>query len=253
MIKAFWLLFCITLPLFANTLIQKKVYHNDDSVDILLTFDAPFTGALTQQQEHPYKRILLDESHIETSDSLDIIAPYLQKVTLKQKEDKLQLTFISEKNITIKASKTVDNYELRLRISPQQDVLEKPISSQEGTLPIKTKEENNITTSYLKMLLVLALLIGFLYLFKKFFQNRGNTQESWLFGEKSKNQKITIKQQRAIDMKNRVALISYGDKEYLILLGNTNLHLDTFHHDSQAEKAFDTLLQENQDKLKEGV
>ena len=76
------------------------------------------------------------------------------------------------------------------------------------------------TLSYIKMLVVLAIIIAFLLFMKKIVEKKNIT------GLISND--IQIKSTKMIDTKNRISVISYKDKEYLVLLGDNNLLLDSF-------------------------
>lgn len=87
--------------------------------------------------------------------------------------------------------------------------------------------------AYLKMIGVLAGIILLLLYVKKFLEKKNILNQN--------SNDLVIKSQKMIDTKNRVALLGYKDKEYLVLLGDNNLLLDSF-------DSFDTKLKEAQDE-----
>ncbi len=239
----------LTLSLHAGTIINQNIYEKEDAVDIMLSFDSPYEGKIIQKKEAENRIFILENTTIEEKTTTKINSTIVQKLQLIPYKNTLFIELSGVDDFTVDASKTVDNYGLRLRITPQSTLADiAPLKAP----TFETKKEDSISSAYLKVLLVMGLLIGFLYLFKKWLQQREiGTQNSWLFDKKNPQKKdstITIKQQRAIDMKNRLALISYHDKEYLLLLGSSNLLLDTFEAQSNTDD-FDTLLNQNKEQL----
>ncbi|HIO90673.1 MAG TPA: hypothetical protein EYG69_02765 [Campylobacterales bacterium] len=74
--------------------------------------------------------------------------------------------------------------------------------------------------AYLKMLVILAAIIMLLLYVKKILEKKNLLNQN-------KND-LVVKSQKMIDTKNRVALLGYKDKEYLVILGDNNLLLDSF-------------------------
>ncbi len=248
------LLLLLSLSLFAGTVINQNIYEKENSVDVMLSFDAPYEGKIIQKKEAENRVFILDNTTIEKKSVTDINSHIVQKLQLIPFDGKLFIELSGVDDFEVDASKTVDNYGLRLRVTPSSTLTD--------IVPIKepsfeTKKEDNIGAAYLKVMLILALLIAFLYLLKHWLQKRaGDFQGNWLFDKKSEksHQGIKIKQQRAIDVKNRLALISYRDKEYLLLLGTSNLLLDTFESENRSEQnAFDDVLSENEEHLNEFI
>ena len=251
MIKGLILLIMITLSLFSGTVINQNIYEKENSVDIMLSFDTPYKGKVIQKKNNENTILILENATVSEKSTQEINSHVVQSLTLTPYKKQLLIELIGIDAFEVDASKTVDNYGLRLRIKPQLSLEAlTPIKESE----FKTKKEDDISSSYLKVFLVLAALIAFLYLLKRWLLNRGGDfQGNWLFDkneEKRKNQ-IKIKHQRALDVKNRVALISYADKEYLLLLGNNNLLLDTF--DASNPASFDTVLSQNEEALSDFI
>jgi len=225
-----------SISLFAGNVINQNIYEKEDSVDIMLSFDSPYEGKIIQKKEAENRVFILEDTKIDKKSITEINSHIVQKLQLVPFKGKLFIELSGVDDFEVDASKTVDNYGLRLRITP--------LVPTEELTPIKeshyeTKKEDNIGSAYLKVMLILASLIAFLYLLKKWLNNRGeNFQGNWLFDKKSEknNSSIKVKQQRALDVKNRLALVSYRDKEYLLLLGSSNLLLDSFNLDEESKK-----------------
>jgi hypothetical protein len=254
--KLLLLLFTLS-SLFSATVINYNIYEKEDeeSVDIMLSFDAPYEGKIIQKQNKGNKIFILENTGIEKKTIETIHSEIVQKLQLVPFQNRLFIELSAQKPFQVDASKTIDHYGLRLRVTPlieESKLSDFVIKSEEKK--IETKKEDHISTAYLKVIAILFALVALLYLLKNWIQKQGGSlQGSWLFDKKQtpNQERIKIIHQRALDVKNRVALISYGEKEYLILLGTNNLLLDTFHQDSHpAESEFDEVLSQNQEALK---
>ncbi len=244
------LAFLLTIELYAGSIINQNIYEKENAVDIMFSFDAPYKGKIIQKKEPQKRTFILQDTTIKQKSTTKINSSIVQKLQVIPFEGKVFIQLTGEENFKVDASKTVDNYGLRLRVTPSATLLDiAPIKEPK----FETKKEDDISTAYLKVLLILAGLLLFLYFFKKWLENRaGNLQGNWLFDQKEKkdNNKLKIIQQRPLDVKNRLALVSYHDKEYLLLLGTSNLLLDTFDtKDARTENDFDTLLSQNEAQL----
>ena len=251
MMKGLILSSLLTFPLLSGELISQNIYEKEDSIDIMFSFDVPYEGTITQKKEENQRILILDDITIPKQITKDINSSIIQTLQLVHFEKKLFITLTGHDAFIVDASKTIDNYGLRLRIKPLETLSElAPIK--EATF--ETKKEDDLGSSYIKMFMVLALLIGFLYLLKNWLLSRGeNMQHSWLFANSTQKNKNALKivQQRALDVKTKVALVSYADKEYLVLLGSSNLLLDTF--DTHAENDFDKVLSKNEETLNDFI
>ncbi len=212
----------------------------------MLTFNEPYPGKISKSQTKgsmilALKGVNFPKKKVEKK----VDSAFIDSLTIASLEDKILIELKSKTKIVVNASKTIDNTGLRIRI--EKESAKK--TDNEALMPIPQKSSPQIQnydfgSSFLKILLTLALLIAFLWILKKWLQKKSS---GWLFGEQNKEQKIKILMQRAIDMRNRVVLISFEDKKYLLLLGENNLLLDTFTDDNEA--AFESLLQKNSKKL----
>ncbi len=250
MIKYFLLLLPLFLPLFSANITNQNIYEKDDRVDIMLSFDAPFHGKITQKKEDKNRILILTGASIEQKTSKDIASDILQKLSLTPYHDKVVIALEGDGDFQVNASKTVDLYGLRLRITPAA-LFNETANSNDNV--IETKKEDDMSVAFSKVMLILLALLAFLYFFKKWLSKQGGViQGNWLFSQKKASDKSDIKvtQQRALDVKNRLVLASYKDKEYLLLLGNSNLLIDSFDtHTKSNNNDFDEILTENEESL----
>ncbi len=85
--------------------------------------------------------------------------------------------------------------------------------------------------AYIKMLLALGAIVAFLFWLKSYLIKKN-------FIDIKKNEDIKIIAQKPLDSKNRVTIIKYKNKEYLLLVGESGYLIDKF-------DTFDKVLKEN--------
>ena len=253
MIRTFVLIFTIMIPLHATKIINQMIYEKEDAVDIMLSFDAPYEGKVIQKKDGENSILILSNTSIEEKASINITSPIVQKLQLIPYQKQLFIELSGLDDFQVDASKTVDLYGLRLRVKPLHLEAIKTPALDEEISQIETKKEDGVEGAYLKMMLVLFALMAFLYFLKKWMDKRTQgVGGNWLFNNHTSKEKSNIKiiHQRAVDIKNRVALIGYGEKEYLVLLGNTNLLLDSFDAEKRVQADdFESVLSQNQEDL----
>lgn len=257
MIKGF-LLFFYTTTLFCGTVINQNIYEKEESVDIMLSFDTPYEGKIIQKQDKDAKIFILNDTTIAQKVERDIDSDIIQKLQIIPYKKQLLIQLSAKGAFEVDASKTVDLYGLRLRVTPKivQDEMDNLVIPKEEK-QIETKKEEPVSTAYLKVMALLFALVALLYLLKKWLEKKGDVlQGGWLFDKNKTKQNGTIKvqHQRTIDVKNRVVLISYKNKEYLLLLGNNNLLLDTFtDQERDPQNDFDDVLSQNKEALNDFI
>ncbi len=258
MIKIIFFLITFSISSFASNIINQSLYEKGDRVDIMLSFDSPYDGKISQKKDGKDTILILKDAHINQKVDKDIISPFVQKMQIISSDNDTLIRLSSDENFALKASKTVDNFGLRLRITPKKSIPllnEKLIVHENQT--ITTKKEDDIGSSFTKMIFTLFALIALLYLLKRWLESkRDGLNSSWLFGKdrdssnQTQNSTIKVLQQKGLDHKNRVVLLSYEGKKYLILLGDSNIMLDRFSEDSDFEiPKFEQELTQNQEAL----
>ncbi len=243
----FLLLFSLLTPLLCAThLSEYKIYEKPDRIDLMLTFDTPWHGKITKTVKADQTLLKLEgvtfdkERATERTDN-----PLLQTITILPYPQGAVISLQRGQPFRVNASRTIDNLGLRIRIEPQEvaaDTLS-PMQPAEDALQ-KRVEEEPISFAFLKIMLVLLLLIATLWFLKRWLE-RGR-EGSWLFGAQKSSAKIAVEEQRAIDIRNRVMLIRYEERRYLVLIGEGMLLLDKFEDD---DAAFEVLLQKQGKKL----
>ena len=249
-------LLCIH-TLVASTILSYKVYERDDRVDILFTFDTPYDGRISQQQESDtVTTLLLNDAQYDSSVTRDITSAYLQKLTITPQHDRTALTLALTPQAKYSVSKTVDNYGLRLRFEAKTPLATtllgtKPeVKTLSNTLPTQKTAPSTNTRYIAVVALLLALVIGLLL-----FKRKMDAKESsgWLFKGKNPHnlEKVNIIFQKPLDNQNKVVMMEFGHRQYLVIVGHSHLLLDTFSQGESIkdEEGFDALLKRNQHEL----
>ena len=263
--RIFIILFLLLLEVNGANIVSQRVYEKDNRVDIMLTFDSEYNGKISQKRDKSGINLILQDAFLKKGISKKIVSPLVQNMEILPFAGGVILKLKGDESFKVQASKTIDNYGLRLRITPStktnnKEILdENLIVNEDEDISIQTKKESDIATAYLKVIFVLALLAIAMYWLKRWIERRGAIDGSWLFQRgaslpKKADQKSSIKllQQRVLDHKNRVVLISFKNKEYLLLLGESNILLDSFDSTKQ-DSLFQSHLNENEEALKEFI
>jgi hypothetical protein len=226
---------CLCLS-FGATLKDARTDYVDGGVELTLFLDSKFNGKISQTRE--------DSQIVLTIDDLQTPAPF---VFAPKKGD-----LVSTLRISPRDRQTI------VRISPKTQVnADARTIGDEKTLLIRLTADANasgasapwgvdLSRSYLLAGIFIACLSLFWIIVRLF---RGGGNGSWLRG-KNRGETIDVLWQKPIDAKNRFVLARFKDKEYLLLIGQTNLLLDNSGKSAAIDgEAFDTLLRANSVKL----
>ncbi|WP_024953880.1 hypothetical protein [Sulfurospirillum arcachonense] len=260
------LIFLLTISFVnASNLLTHNIYERSDRVDVMLSFDSPYEGKITQKRGENITTLTLSDLTYDKLIEKNINSPILQAFTIEPDKDNIKVILKSEKNIAVIASKTVDGFGLRIRTKPIfinkiQSTKVSSVTTNTKT-PITTKlSEDLIDSRYLSVILLLSIMILFMFWVKKRVANKqtqvkAKNKNSWLFKQDTQNNsngEINVLHKKQIDNSNSVVLLEFDDKKYLVMTGNSNVLLEKFSksdikNDSDFEKAFE----DNRKKLDE--
>ncbi len=240
--------------LFASKILSYNVYDRSDRVDIMLTFDTPYDGALRQSRLQDRIIIKLENAAIEAPKVKSISSPFLSKIAITPIDEHTQIIATVAPSVEMEASKTSDAFGLRLRFTKSgaaegadTAVAEAPLSS------LPTKPEGSYSGSYIAVIIILIIGIAILLWLKSRMPlaSAGTPAKPWPFNlKKSDSEGVNIRFQKLLDAKNRVVMLDYGEESYLVVIGNSNLLLDKFHGNRPAtEEEFETMLQNKHEEL----
>ena len=227
------LLLLITLAftcLYSANILSYNIYDRTDRVDIMFTFDTPFTGTITQKRHNDKLIVKLNNSSIESPKIKNITSKFVSKLTIAPIGDEVQVIAKVPQNVIMKASKTSDGYGLRLRFMTAIKPAIETLADTPYLTQLPTKPDMEISTSYFVVIILLFVSILALLIFKKRLGNASTTNKTFSLFKKNpaSHDEVAIRFQKSIDANNKVVMLEFAQEKYLVVLGNTNLLLDKF-------------------------
>ena len=260
------LLLLLSLPLLLNAskILSYNVYDRTDRVDVMITFDTPYEGKISQSSSKSTIIIKLEDASIEATKTKVLSSKFLSSISIVPLAQYTKITAEIPSEIEFKASKTSDAYGLRLRFSnptlTQNNALNTKIQNatdtQKFTLP--TKKSEDLSTNYIIVVGILLIGIVVLFVLKSKMPSPGsrNKSNSWLFkvanDAKSGNPQdaVTIRFQKTIQDNNSVVMLDFLGQSYLVLMGTNNILLDKFTDNKPVtQDDFETILQNRHQEL----
>lgn len=262
MIVKLFLLLLLPLLLNASKILSYNIYDRTDRVDIMITFDTPYTGKIRQSISASKIIIKLENASIESTKSKLINSQFLSSINITPLATYTKITAVVPSSVLLKASKTSDSYGLRLRFS--KTTTSKNTAQNTGTKfapnslsSLPTKEDSSISTNY--YIVIAILFIGIIILFtlknKMSIANSKEKSNSWLFKTANHSNKqnadgVSIRFQKNIDSKNTVVMLDFVGQSYLLLMGTNNILLDKFTDNKpNTQDDFDSILQNRHEEL----
>lgn len=251
--KLIAILSLLTLHLFSANILSFKVYDRNDRTDLLLTFDTPYNGRISQKNNLNKTTLLLYDAYYSQQVQKSVQSDFINAFSIIPQNNRTALVLTLHQNSDFKVSKTVDNYGLRLRfskksISKSTKAANSFKSSQSATLP--TKSETVANNRYIIVVLILLAGVILLFFIKRKVE-KGRSAGGWLFKNQPQiGEQFNILFQKPIDNVNKVVLMEVNDRQYLVVLGNSHLLLDTFADKKNINQdGFESILKENQQEL----
>ena len=256
------LIFLLALTsLSASNLLTYNIYERSDRVDIMLSFDAPYEGKITQKRGENITILTLNDLTYDKLIEKNINSNILQALSMQPIKDSIKVVLKSKQNIAVIASKTIDGFGLRIRTKPINiaKTTATPSYQDTKTTPLETKvSENLVDGRYLSVILLLSIMLLFMFWVKRRVANKTTQMKSgksWLFKSNTNNLpsgEVNVLHQKQIDNTNSVVLLEFQNKKYLVMTGSSNLLLEKFTQgeikdNSDFEKAFE----DNRKKLDE--
>lgn len=242
--------------LLAINLADCNIYERSDRIDIMLSFDAPYNGQIKQLNEAGATILSLNNLYAKSDIEKMINSKIAQNILITQFDDNtMGIEIRSKSPVKIIASKTIDNFGLRIRIKSK--ILAKTnASSFKETSTIQTKKESQVSLwRYLIVIGILVFLIIILLIIKK----KTSKKTNFNFSGKStplnsnnlfESNNVAVVYQKDLDTLNKVMLLEHLNKKYLVLVGSSNVLLDSFGEEKiQTQEDFEVFFEENKRKL----
>lgn len=249
------LLLLLPLLLSGSKILSYNVYERSNRVDVMLTFDTPFEGKLSQVTRNNQIILKLKGASIEAPKIKNINTSYLHKMTITPINSHTEIILQTANNVSMSASKTSDAYGLRLRFikgSPVAKTAKKETTPVTGLSSLPTKAANEFNNSYYIVIAVLLIgIIIMLWLKKKMGIPTAKGKQPWLFKGGVKKEGISVRFQKPLDPKNRVVMLDYEGHSYLVVIGTSNVLLDKYNGDKpiSTQSEFDKILDDNRTEL----
>jgi len=221
------LLFLIAVFLYSANLINVNFFTSKDKIDVLLSLDEKFKGRVIKFKQNSYEITNISADNIVQKEFNSFIGSI---IIAPLKDNSIKVDIVSNNKVKVDVALTPDGYGVRFRISNTDFVKNKS----SVTLP-KRSSVNLDMLSYFIALVVLFLVALLLLLFRK--------KKNFISSE------MKILMQMPIDTKNKLILIEFKEKKYLIVIGNSNMLIDVFDKDFKTPKnkvEFDEMLRLSQ-------
>jgi len=256
------LIFLLVLTsLSASNLLTYNIYERSDRVDIMLSFDAPYEGRITQKRGENITILTLNDLTYDKLIEKNINSNILQALSMQPIKDSIKVVLKSKQNIAVIASKTIDGFGLRIRTKPINltKATPTPTSQATTTTPLETKaSENLVDGRYMSVILLLSIMLLFMFWIKRRVANKTTqlkNKKSWLFKSNAQNLpsgEVSVLHQKQIDATNSVVLLEFQDKKYLVMTGSSNLLLEKFSQGEIKDNSdFEQAFEDNRKKLDE--
>jgi hypothetical protein len=266
--KHLFILFTLfTNLLFSATLLNQNIYDRENRVDLMLSFDSPYVGKIRQAKDNKTVNIFLSNVQLQQPFSKQLQNSLVSSITITRADSEtimIKITSAKER-LKVEASRTLDKFGLRLRIKPVKTVNQKSdmglsynyTNQSSKSQPINLKDDSNSLPSwrYWAVIGIMSILLIILFIIKKKgIVNSNFKGGGWLM---PKNHQVSpipeaiIRYQKPIDRQNRIVLLEFNERQYLMLLGSSNILLDSFSHASiiEDEDSFNRLFEANKKQL----
>jgi len=193
--------------LFGANLVNINFFPQKDKLDILFSLDAKFNGKVINAGKNQFiiTNISSDKEYSKNFDNF-----FVKKVKISPKNNDVVIKFITHNKYKTSVALTPDGYGLRFRISSLE------VKNKEN-LVLKNPENSLDYFSYIISLAILIIIAIILWILRKKINKKLPVKNG-----------LNILFQKPIDAKNRVALIEFNNRKYLVIVGNSNILLDVF-------------------------
>ena len=105
--------------LWGSNLSTYNIYERSDRVDIMLSFDAPYSGTILQERKDGAITLLFKDLQNDQSIEKSVNSSILQELLFEPRGQNLALVIKSAAEVSVSASKTTDGFGLRIRVTPE--------------------------------------------------------------------------------------------------------------------------------------
>jgi len=259
--------YLFTLILFTNllvsaTLLNQNIYDRENRVDLMLSFDTPYDGKIRQAKDDRTVNIFLNNVQLQQPFSKQLQNSLVSSITITKADSKTVMIKITSasKKLKVEASRTLDKFGLRLRIISSEILSQKSATTsyeytnQSQPINLKDRSDSLPDWRYWVVIGIMLFMLIILFIIKKKGISNNAFKGGWLMPKSAQYTPIpeaVIKYQKPIDRSNRIVLLEFNDRQYLMLLGSSNILLDSFTQASiiENEDGFNQLFEANKKQL----
>ena len=117
--RIFAALLLFFVALWGSNLSTYNIYERSDRVDIMLSFDAPYSGAILQERKDGVITLLFKDLQNDQNIEKSVNSSILQELLFEPRGQNLALVIKSDTQVAVSASKTTDGFGLRIRVTPE--------------------------------------------------------------------------------------------------------------------------------------
>lgn len=209
----------LAVPLFAVNLIDIKSFiDKNESVNITLSFDGAFNGEIAEKRDKEAILLTLNGVNYGKKETRTLNSPLISEMLISPDKNKTSIMLKAAANVRVNAEKINNNTGIMVRALSQ---------NAQGTglnLAALTLNDSQQSvrfqgydfTNYVLILVLLFVLLGiFWWLSRSLKKGRFAGKE------------FRVLFQRPLDKSNKFAIIEYDSKRYTMILGTSNILLDS--------------------------
>ncbi len=197
--KLLSLLLILNTLLWSTNLTKYKISESEDRVDIMLYFDTPYNQEIIKKQESDSTLlIILPQMNSQYKIANHINSPIIQSFKAISYKNKTMIELRGVDKFKIEALSTIDNYGMRLRVKPLLVTNAKLYPTKKKSNQFKTKDDSDIASASIKVLLALFWVFAALFLLKTWIMKNRDEEikmPKWL-SKKQETKKTTPKKDK---------------------------------------------------------
>jgi flagellar biogenesis protein FliO len=212
------------------------VYEREQRVDLLLSLDTIYKGKIKQSKSRDTTTLFFSDLSALKHEQFKSKTDFLRLITITPEKNRLKVT-IKGDNFT-KVSKTIDGHAVRIRITPTQEITQIPATKTLDVKKVAQPTERGIDKE-IKIVVLFTLVLLLVWFLVKIFTRTKGEQSS---GD------IELLGTKMIDPKQKVLIIGYKDRQYLILSAPSgNLFIDSMPREEEHKgSSFNRMLKKSQ-------
>jgi len=240
-----FLLLILLMPLaYGTKVLTTNIQVQKKHLTLTLTFDTPYENSIVKSAQNDYLIVHLKNIVMEYPFMKENLSSIVKTIVIQSQNGEVMIIAKTPKSTMLNVTKSKDGFALRLKYT-------EALSPSKPPLPLSTMPRFNLL-DYL--LLFFLALIGIVVIYKLLKKKKPAHMPIPVVEQPSQAASseilLSVRFEKEIDSSNRALLLRYHEKEYPIILGETNLFLS-----SQApitsQEAFEALIQQHLNDLNE--